>query len=179
MTAYREEDAGTPARSRRWPLLLGIVALALTVSAGGLVWLFQDELFHPFGDVRACEGSDVPLPVVIDPGDAALPADASDVHYVTREGRAQVSFLSSRIPDYLHRASLLPDEAPLFDDRHGAAYGLGDGEPELPEGLCGSPLRGPAWLYGNDSVAVLVERSPLAPDAFPNPARAIVTYALP
>jgi hypothetical protein len=51
------------------------------VLAGGIVWLFQDELFHPFGDVRACERSDEQLPGVIGAGGASVPADASDIHY--------------------------------------------------------------------------------------------------
>ncbi|MEV4430909.1 hypothetical protein AB0K23_37315 [Streptomyces sp. NPDC049602] len=179
MAAHQEEEVGPTTRHRRWPAPLGFAALVLAVPAGGLLWLFQDELFHPFGDVRACEGSQRPLPAVITTGDAALPEDASDIHYVTGERRVLVSFLSNRIPDYLHRASLLPHDAPLFDKRYGAAYGLGDGEPDLPAGLCGSPLRGPAWSYANSSVDVLVERSTLAPDRFPSPARAVVTYSLP
>ncbi|MEU9999086.1 hypothetical protein [Streptomyces sp. NPDC050848] len=180
MTEHREEEAGpADARPRRRPVRLGILALVIAVPVGGLVWLFQDELFEPFGDVRACDGSETPLPAVIAPGGAALPDDASDVHYVTRKGRAQVSFLSSRIPDYLHRAGLLADDGPLVGGRNGTKYGLGDGEPELPQGLCGSPLRGPLWSYANDSVDVLVERSTVAPDRFPSPARALVTYTLP
>lgn len=177
-TVLDEERRGS--RSRRGLRRLAIAVLVLSVPVGGLVWLFQDELFSPFGDARACEGSESALPAVIAPGGVALPDDASDVHYVTRKGRAEVSFLSDRMPDYLHRAGLLQEDAPLFDKKQGGHYALGDGEPELPVGLCGSPLYGPVWSYGNNgSVFVLVERSPLAPDRFPSPARAVVTYALP
>ncbi|MDT9690188.1 hypothetical protein Q5762_17945 [Streptomyces sp. P9(2023)] len=176
-TVLDEERRGS--RSRRGLRRLAIAVLVLTVPVGGLVRLFQDELFSPFGDARACEGSERALPAVIAPGGVALPDDASDVHHVTRKGRAEVSFLSSRIPDYLHRTGILPPGAPLFDRKHGDHYALGDGEPELPVGLCGSPLRGPAWYYTNATVSVLVERSTLAPDRFPSPARAVVTYPLP
>ncbi|MGW6568102.1 hypothetical protein [Streptomyces sp. NPDC054975] len=179
VTEHQEEDASRQARPRRWPALLGIVLLVLAVPVGGLAWLFQDELFHPFGDVRACEGSERALPAVIIAGGTPLPADASDVHYVTRGGQAQVSFLSDRMPEYLVGADLHPEGTPFFDKRNGGQYGLGDGEPELPQGLCGSPLRGPLWSYGKESVGVLVERSPLVPDAFPSPARAVITYPLP
>ncbi|MFD5060032.1 hypothetical protein [Streptomyces sp. NPDC058394] len=64
-----------------------------------------------------------------------IPADASDIHYVTREGLAQVSFLSDRMPDYLHRAGIVPAGEPLLDDEnYGSAYRLGEDEGELPAG---------------------------------------------
>nr|WTB31038.1 hypothetical protein OG781_17495 [Streptomyces sp. NBC_00830] len=80
-----EESTGTPlpenvsgapdSGPRPWRMLscLGIVAIVLAVLAGGIVRLFQDELFHPFGDARACEGSDVQLPGVIRAGGASIP----------------------------------------------------------------------------------------------------------
>ncbi|MFD3942578.1 hypothetical protein [Streptomyces sp. NPDC058579] len=179
MTTYQEDEAGTDRPTpRRRPVRLAIAALVLAVPVGGLVWLFQDELFSPFGDARACEGSEAPLPASIAPGSVALPADASEVHYVVRKGRAQVSFLSKGIPDYLVRAGLLTPGEPLIDERNDTKYALGDGEPELPQGLCGSPLYGPVWFYGNGSVEVMVERSPVTPDRFPSPARAVLTYSV-
>jgi hypothetical protein len=159
---------------------LGIVVLVLGVLAGGVVWLFQDELFHPFGDGRACAGSDLQLPAVIRAGGASIPADASDIHYFTRNGSAKVTFKSGQIPDYLHRAGILPDDKPLFDREYGTKA-VADDEIELPSGLCGSPLRGPAWIYHSASatgsnVNVMVERSPLADDYFRFPAHVVVTY---
>ncbi|MET8023322.1 hypothetical protein [Streptomyces avermitilis] len=183
-TPYPENVSGahdSGAGPQRLLSCLGIVVLVVAVLAGGIVWLFQDELFRPFGDVRACEGSDKQLPGVIDAGGASIPADASEIHYFTRNGSAQVSFLSSQIPDYLHRAGLVPDGKPLFDENYGSAYALGDDETELPDGLCGSPLRGPAWTYHatgatGPGVNVLVERSPMVNDSFRTPARTVVTY---
>ena len=155
---------------------LGIAALVLAVPAGGIIWLFQDELFSPFGDPRACEGSDVQLPGVIGAG---LPADASDVHYFTHDGRSHVSFVSGRMPEYLHRAGLVPDgESPLAG-QDGGAYALGEGETELPKGLCGTGVRGPVASYTGTAVTVLIERSPFTDERFRNPARALVTYTRP
>ena len=183
---FPENVSGAPdGGAGPWRMLscLGIVVLVLAVLAGGIVWLFQDELFHPFGDVRACEGSDVQLPGVIRAGGASIPAGASDVHYFTRNGGAEVAFVSGRIPDYLHRAGILPDGEPLFDEKYGTKA-VADDEIELPDGLCGSPLRGPVWIYHStsatgSSVNVMVERSPTVDDSFRFPARAVVTYNLP
>ncbi|MFE2581799.1 hypothetical protein [Streptomyces sp. NPDC059378] len=190
-----EESGGTPfpedmsdapdSGTGPWRVLscLGVVVIVLAVLAGGVVWLFQDELFHPFGDVRACEGSDMQLPGVIRAGGASIPAGASDIHYFTRNGSAEVTFVSGRIPDYLHRAGILPDDEPLFDEKYGTKA-VAEDEIDLPDGLCGSPLRGPVWIYHStnatgSSVNVMVERSPTVDDYFRFPARAVVTYNLP
>ncbi|MEW1566436.1 hypothetical protein AB0454_26030 [Streptomyces sp. NPDC093509] len=180
--APNPEDAPDAGRegARRWPVYTGLAVVVLALLAGGIVWLFQDELFKPFGDARACEGSTTELPQVISAGGVPLPADASDVHYATREGTAQVSFLSDRMPDYLHRAGLLPQDAKPFDEQYGGAYGLATDEGELPKGLCGPALKGPAWSYitrgPGSPVNVLIERSPVASDLFRSPARAVVTF---
>lgn len=64
-----------------------------------------------------------------------VPADASDIHHVTRKSLARVSFVSDRMPDYLHRAGIVPAGEPLLDDEnYGSAYGLGEDEGELPAG---------------------------------------------
>ncbi|WP_225824401.1 hypothetical protein [Streptomyces naphthomycinicus] len=161
---------------------LGAAVVVLAVLAGGTVWLFRDELFHPFGDARACEGSDTRLPDVIRAGGASIPAGASDVHYFTRNGSAAVTFVSNRMPDYLHRAGVLPEGEPLFDEKYGGK-GVADDEIDLPDGLCGSSLRGPVWTYRptaatRSGVSVTVERSPLTNEHFRVPARAVVTYSL-
>ncbi|MFC8227089.1 hypothetical protein [Streptomyces sp. NPDC057287] len=167
-------------RARRLLSRLVITVLVLAIPVGGIVWLFQDELFHPFGDARACDGSDAQLSDVIGAGMAPIPADASDIHYFTRDGRAQVSFVSGRIPEFLDRAGFATDQKPLFDKQDGGAYALADGESELPEGLCGPGIRGPVWSYSGTAVSVLVERSDINPDSFRTPAaRAIVTYTSP
>lgn len=190
-----EEQGGTPSsvnvsgapdrRTGPWRMLscLGVVVIVLAALVGGTVWLFQDELFHPFGDVRACEGSEVQLPGVIRAGGASIPAGASEVHYFTGNGSAQVTFVSNQMPDYLYRAGILPDDNPLFDEKYGTK-GVANDEIELPDGLCGSSLRGPVWIYDSTSatgsgVTVMVERSPTADDSFRFPTRAVVTYNLP
>ncbi|MFG2479561.1 hypothetical protein [Streptomyces fagopyri] len=175
-----ESDTGSSSPTKRRLSYLAVVVAVLALVAGGLVWLFQDELFHPFGDARACEGSDSPLPKVISAGGVPIPADASDIHYATENGSARVSFLSRDVADYLHRAGLVPQGEPLFDETYGSAYGLGSDESELPEGLCGPALRGPAWDYvprgQGPGVNVLVERSPIASDTLRAPARVIAFF---
>lgn len=174
-----ESDRGG-SESRRRLSCLAVVVAVLALVAGGVLWLFQDELFHPFGDARACEGSDTMLPGVISAGGVPIPADASDIHYVTENGSAQVSFLSDQMPDYLHRTGIVPEGKSLFDKTFGVAYALGEGDGELPEGLCGPALKGPAWSYDStgpgSNVSILVERSPVDNSAFPAPARVIASF---
>lgn len=190
-----EESGGAPSldnvsgaperRTGPWRMLscLGVVVIVLAVLAGGIVWLFHEELFHPFGDVRACEGSEVQLPGVIRAGGASIPAGASEVHYFTRNGKAEVTFMTNQMPDYLYRAGIIPDDKPLFDEKYGTK-GVANDETALPDGLCGSPLRGPVWIYDStnatgSSVDVMVERSPTVNDSFRFPTRAVVTFNLP
>ncbi|MEV0740333.1 hypothetical protein AB0I51_31365 [Streptomyces sp. NPDC050549] len=166
---------------RRVPVRLGIGVVVLAAVGGAGTWLFRDDLFHPFGDARACAGSDLRLPHAIEAGGAPLPADASDIHYLTRNGSVEVTFLSHRMSDYLHRAGVLPEGEDLFDQKHGTKYGDGEDEIALPDGLCGASLRGPAWEYGSTAangtrVDVVDERSTLYHDAFRRPARAVVTF---
>lgn len=176
------EPGGGPAARRRRLSCLAVVVAAFVSVGGGVVWLFQDELFHPFGDPRACDGSDTSLPNVISAGGAPLPTDASEIHYATDKGTAQVSFRTSQLPDYLHRTGLVPEGEPLLDERYGDKYALGADETELPKGLCGPALRGPAWSYfatgagAGPGANVLVERSPIGADDFRDPARVIVTF---
>jgi hypothetical protein len=159
---------------------LGIVALVLAVLAGGIVWLFRDELLPPFGDDRACAGSDVRLPEVIRARGASIPAPASDIHYLTRNGVAEVTFLSSQLPDYLQRAGIVPTDQPLFDEKYGTKA-VADDVIELPDGLCGPPLRGPVWIYyvpGTTDMSVEVEQSLEVQGSIRFPARAVVIYNL-
>ncbi|MFI0967562.1 hypothetical protein ACH4S8_40205 [Streptomyces sp. NPDC021080] len=175
--ADREDSIG---RRRLPSAAVVFVSLAfLGVVAGGLLWSFQDELFHPFGDARACEGSDSTLAEKISLGGVPIPADAVDVHYITQDGSAEVSFLSDQMPDYLHRAGLVPEGEPLFDENYGSAYAWGEGGREMPDGLCGPALKGPVWSYqGRDpdtDADILIERAP-AGTTFRTPARVIASF---
>lgn len=159
-----------------------VVAVGLAflgVVAGGLFWLFQDELSHPFGDARACEGSDSTLTGKISLGGVPIPADATDVHYITQDGFAEVSFLSDQMPDYLHRAGLVPEGEPLFDENYGSAYAWGEGGHEMPDGLCGPALKGPVWSYHGrgpgTGAGILIERTP-AGTTLRAPARVIASF---
>lgn len=168
---------------RRVPAWLGVGVVVLVVVGGGGFWLFREELSPPFGDARACDGSDLKLPGVITAGGASIPADATDVHYYTRNGSAQVTFTSGLMKDYLHRAGILPEGKDLFDKKYGT-HAEADPELALPAGLCGSPLRGPAWVYHSTTangtgVDVTVEQSTVYDDAFRFPARAVVGYTTP
>ncbi|NED10256.1 hypothetical protein [Streptomyces sp. SID9124] len=174
---------GTSRPGRRRLTCLAVVVAVLAAGVGGGVWLFQSHLSQPFGDDRACDGSDTKLPEAISAGGAPIPTGASDVHYYTRNGNAEVTFVSGEVEDYLHRAGVLPDDASPFDAEYGSKAEAAD-EIALPDGLCGSPLRGPVWVYGSTSAAgsgvgVMVERSPMDNDSFRLPARVVVTYRLP
>ncbi|MGW2541904.1 hypothetical protein ACWC5I_13805 [Kitasatospora sp. NPDC001574] len=178
------EDVPRPASGRVGPLsCLAFVVAVVALVAGGVVWVLQDQLVHPFGDTRACKGSDTMLPPVISAGGTALPADASDIHYFTRAGVARVSFLSDRMPDHLRRAGFVTKGTSLFDRSDaGSSYGLGPDERELPEGLCGPALRGPAWRYGRPgpgaAVTFTVEGSPVDGNAFRAPARVVASFGV-
>ncbi|MYS34584.1 hypothetical protein K388_01568 [Streptomyces sp. KhCrAH-43] len=176
-----ETEGSRPGRRRL--TCLAVVVAVLAAGAGGLVRLFQSHLSQPFGDDRACDGSDTKLPEAISAGGAPIPAGASDVHYYTRNGNAEVTFVSGEVEDYLHRAGVLPDDALPFDATYGTKAEAGE-EIALPDGLCGSPLRGPVWVYDATSatgsgVGVMVERSPVDNESFRLPTRAVVTYRLP
>ncbi|WP_326813983.1 MULTISPECIES: hypothetical protein [unclassified Streptomyces] len=91
--------------------------------------------------------------------------------------------MSNQVPDYLHRAGILLDGKPLFDENYGTKGGADD-EIALPDGLRGSSLRGPVWIYHSTSAtgssgSVMVERTPTVNDYLRFPTRAVVTYNLP
>ncbi|MFE2537668.1 hypothetical protein [Streptomyces sp. NPDC059371] len=175
--ADREDSIGRRRLPSAAVVLVGLAFLG--VVAGGLLWLFQDELFHPFGDARACEGSDSALMEKISLGGVPIPADAVDVHYITQDGSAEVSFLSDQMPDYLHRAGLVPEGEPLFDENYGSAYAWGEGGHEMPYGLCGPALKGPVWSYHcrdpDTDANILIERAP-AGTTLRAPARVIASF---
>jgi hypothetical protein len=191
LDGHRGDHAAGP-RSRKWRPFLALGTAACVLVASELTWLFWDDLMHPVGDPRACAGSDTALPGVITAGGTRLPSDATQVRYYTHEGQAVVSFVSDRMPGYLVRTHLIPDTAPpLLDREHGSAYGLGPDDSDLPEGLCGEGIRGPAWTFdlpvppgmaGLPGVpspgTVLVEGSPDDNFALRTPARVQVTFPL-
>ncbi|MGW3158628.1 hypothetical protein [Streptomyces sp. NPDC001089] len=173
------DHEGHVRRRRPGPAVVAVGLAFLAVVAGGVFWLFHDEWSHPFGDARACAGSDAALTGRIAPGGVPLPEDATDIHYLTRHGLAEVSFRSGRVPDYLHRVGLVPEGEPLMDEDYGGAYGWADDGHDMPDGLCGPALKGPVWSYrgrgGGPGVGVLVERAP-GGTTLRTPARVIASY---
>ncbi|MEU3077655.1 hypothetical protein [Streptomyces laurentii] len=191
LEGHRGDTTAEP-QSRKWRPFLALGTAACVLVASELTWLFWDDLMYPLGDPRACAGSDTALPDVIVAGGARLPSDATQVRYYTYEGQAVVSFVSDQVPGYLVRAHLIPDTAPpVLDREHGSAYGLGPDDSDLPEGLCGEGIRGPAWIFdlpmppdtaGLPGVpspgTVLVEVSADGHDALRTPARVQLTFPL-
>ncbi|MEV8456109.1 hypothetical protein AB0467_15900 [Streptomyces sp. NPDC052095] len=175
---YEDGDGDGPARaSGRWRSCFLVTVLAVLLVAGGVTRLFWDDLVYPFGDPRACNGSDAALPAAIEVGGALLPQDATDVRYYTHEGKAVVSFVSDQVPDYLVRTGSVPDTDSLFADGSVVKYGMAPGDTELPKGLCGEGLRAPVWYGGAPSAeSILVERSPLGFETLRSPARVQVTF---
>ena len=73
------------------PVVAAIVVVA---------WFFGWGFFgadHPFGDERACAGSDVPLQPALEDAGIALPADATGVHYPTRSAPQDGQFIIFRV----------------------------------------------------------------------------------
>lgn len=177
---YDPDDDAVAPRRRSWLSCLGIIGAACVLIGSGLTWLFWDDIFYPFGDPRACAGSDTALPAVITTGGVELPDDASEVRYYTHDGQATVSFVSDQVLNYLMRGQVIVDTVPpLFDGNHKAQVAVEAGQTELPEGLCGEGVRGPAWdLFGNGG-EVIVEHSPYDFDTVRTPARVQVTFGIP
>lgn len=77
-------------RSHRWaPLLLFAVPVLLVLALAA--WLFAGDIFgadHPFGDARACAGSDTPLAPALEAEHVDLPTPADQLHYSTGEQTA-------------------------------------------------------------------------------------------
>ncbi|MFD7444410.1 hypothetical protein [Streptomyces sp. NPDC059909] len=141
----------------------------------------QSPNFRTWG-TQVRRGSAPRLPDAIRAGGAPIPADDKDVHCLTRNGTAEVTFVSALIPGCLHRTGLVPDGEDLFDHRYGSAA-VADPVIPLPDGLCGSALRGPVWIYPSpgstgSGLSVMVERSDMLDGAFHFPARAVITFNL-
>jgi hypothetical protein len=110
---------GGDGRSHRWaPLLLFAAPVLLALALA--TWLFAGDVFgadHPFGDARACAGSDTPLVPALEEEHVGLPATADQLHYSTREQTAggtdgvslAVAFRSTRqaVADFLVKQNLV------------------------------------------------------------------------
>ncbi|WP_416958673.1 hypothetical protein [Streptomyces sp. Agncl-13] len=128
----------------------GVVAALLAAGAG--LWVAFAGEGHPFGDARACEGSDVPLRVALDVVQLRLPAGATDVHYVTHssgpagEVSLAVAFrVSGRTLDrYLRENKIVPAGVDWLGN---GPYSTGDsGADPASLGLCGGekPITAPS-----------------------------------
>ncbi|MER5353629.1 hypothetical protein ABT093_25235 [Kitasatospora sp. NPDC002551] len=91
-------------RSRRWAgaaVATALAAALAVVGVAGYRWL-TDGYGHPFGDERACAGTDVPLERALQARGITLPPGATDVHYTARahppdgEPKLIVAFRSTR-----------------------------------------------------------------------------------
>ncbi|MGW0838357.1 hypothetical protein [Streptomyces prunicolor] len=145
---------------------IGVGVVAGLLAAGAWLWEAFAEEGHPFGDARACEGSDVPLQVALDVVRLPLPAGAQDVHYVTHASRPAgevllaVSFRVSgpALDRYLRKKEIVPAGVDWLTN---GPYENGDvGADPSSLGLCGGvrPISAPA---------VLVEKTVNAMDGSP------------
>jgi len=110
---------GGEGRSYRWaPLLLFAAPVLLVLALAA--WLFAGDVFgadHPFGDARACAGSDTPLVPALEGERVGLPTTADQLRYSTREQTAggsdgvslAVAFRSTRqaVEDFLVKQELV------------------------------------------------------------------------
>ncbi|WP_329131719.1 hypothetical protein OG552_10990 [Streptomyces sp. NBC_01476] len=186
------EDDETDGRRRNFaPLLLFAVPAVVILVLLGL--LFGDDLFgadHPFGDSRACAGSDTPLVPALQSQGIGLPAVVKGLHYATHEENTQAPdgvrftafFTSTRqaMEDYLRQQRLVaPDQA---GDPRTDAYGnsLDGGDIGVPQAQCGTgQITGdfasiPKSLNGSEQLTVSVERTALGIDARP---RVLITIS--
>jgi hypothetical protein len=136
--------------SARWfGRTVAAVALVLVVGlvvTAALRWLFSGN-GHPFGDVRACAGTDLPLEQVLDAKGITLPPGATDVHYIAhstpRAGKVAlaVGFRSTRqaMEAYLVNNGLQPGLAEHLDEGPFTAGDVTDAP-----GLCENTAHPPA-----------------------------------
>ncbi|MGI5455907.1 hypothetical protein ACQEWB_22540 [Streptomyces sp. CA-249302] len=136
-------------RRARWAV--GGTAVVGVLLVGGW-WIAYGDQGHPFGDGRACAGSDVPLQQALDGVRLGLPEGAEDVHYVTHatapEGdvRVAVAFRSTRraMQTYLSENRIVTKGLDTLDD---GRFENGDvGAEPKTLGMCGGVkvILGPA-----------------------------------
>ncbi|MBP0460791.1 hypothetical protein [Streptomyces montanisoli] len=160
-------------RRQWWVAGSGCALLALGV--GG--WLGSLNRGYPFGDARACAGSDVPLQQELDVVRLPLPDGAENVHYVTHstaapgDVRLAVTFRSTShaMQAYLRKYKIVTEGLHTLDD---GRFALGDvGADPSHLGLCGkaAPIQAPAVLIDKqreglgrqeDTVDITVQLSP-------------------
>ncbi|MCF3960766.1 hypothetical protein [Streptomyces fuscigenes] len=140
---HEEDEGSAPNAGRvpRWVRPVAVFSVPVLAALLTSAWMFGAfGAGHPFGDDRACAGSDVPLQAALDGAGIRLPPDATDVHFLThaapRPGQyaLAVAFRSSRaeMEALLTRSGLV----------HGTLHDMTDGrfvtgDPMDPEGLCG------------------------------------------
>ncbi|MFE6867245.1 hypothetical protein ACFVFS_11840 [Kitasatospora sp. NPDC057692] len=137
-------------RSVRWvgPAVATTLTAALAVAGvAGYRWLSEGN-GHPFGDERACAGTDVPLERALEARGITLPPDATDVHYTARahpadgEPRLAVAFRSTRQAMSTHLTANGLDAGRLTRLDEGP-FAVGDVF-DVPPGTCGNTGRAPA-----------------------------------
>ncbi|WP_380282289.1 hypothetical protein [Kitasatospora purpeofusca] len=133
----------------RWAGAVVTTALVAALAVAGVTgfrWLSEAN-GHPFGDERACAGTDVPLERALEARGITLPPDAADVHYTARarppdgEPKLIVAFRSTRQAMGTHLTANGLDAGRLtrLDD---GPFMVGDVF-EAP-GTCGNTGRAPA-----------------------------------
>ena len=122
---------------------IGVGVVAGLLAVGAWLWEAFAEEGHPFGDARACEGSDIPLQVALDVLRLPLPAGAKDVHYVTHASkpvRTVTLTVAFRVPGksldrYLRKNKIVPAGVDWLVN---GPYATGDvGSDPASLGLCG------------------------------------------
>lgn len=145
------QQRGLGKRRRRWPLRLVLAMVPAGVVLALLAWLFADDIAgvgHPFGDARACSGSDTGLAPALRMEQIGLPRVTTDLHYWTHEVPPRSSagytfeaaFHTTRqaLAEYLAAQGLAdpdrsahPDEAndgSIMGEPTGEGWGCGVGE---------------------------------------------------
>lgn len=133
---------------RRRPACLLLVVVPAGLVLALLAWLFAGDVFgadHPFGDARACPGSDTALAPALQQEQIGLPKETTGLRYSTRmlpgspssAYSFEAAFHTTRqaLVDYLAAQGLAdPDRSPHPDE---ANDGSVMGEPEGEGSGCG------------------------------------------
>ena len=142
---WQQQEVG---RRRLWPLGLAFVAMVVALVLALSAWLFAGDLFgagHPFGDARACPGSDTTLAPALQQEQIGLPLVTTGMRYSTHElpghpsaGYSfEAAFHTTRqaLVDYLAAQGLADPDRSAHPDA--ANDGSVMGEPTGEEAGCG------------------------------------------